>query len=116
MLTVGADILDWSCAGETWDFGKGFDAGETFGGSVFDDMIPVFAAHNFKFKAVFDWFFKHATHAINDDDTVKTFVVADSVGAETEDKSGEFQSASKAIGVFNIARRFNFEDVAGWTA
>ena len=116
MLAVGTDVLNGRSAGETGDFRKTFDAGETFRDGVFDNVIPIFAAHNFKAETVCDWFFEHATHAIDDDYTVKAFVMADSVCAKAKNESREFHGASKAVGVFNVARGFDLENIAGRTA
>lgn len=113
MLAVGTDVLDGSSAGETGDFRKTFDASETFGNGVFDDVVPVFAAHNFKAETVCDWFFEHSAHAVDDDYSVKTFVVTDSIRAKTENKSREFHGASKTVSVFDVARGFDLENIAG---
>ncbi len=115
-MAVGADVLDRGSAGETGDFRKTFDAGETFGDGVFDDVVPIFAAHNFEAETVCNWFFEHATHAVNDDYTVKTFVVADSVCAKAKNESREFHGAGKTVGVFNVARGFDLENIASRTA
>ncbi len=112
LLTVGTDVLDGGGAGETGDFGKAFDTGEAFGNGVFDDVVPVFATHNFEAEAVFDGFFEHSAHAVDDDYAVKTFVVTDGVGAKTENKSREFHGAGKAVSVFNVTRGFDLEDIA----
>ena len=112
MLAVGTDVLNGGSAGETGDFRKIFDASETFGDGVFDDVVPIFAAHNFEAETVYDWLFEHATHAVNDNDTVKTFVMTDGVGAKTENESREFHGASKTVGVFDVARGFDLENIA----
>ncbi len=108
LLAVGTDVLDGSSAGEARDFGQGFDAGETFAASILDDVIPVFAAHDFEAEAVFNGLFEHALHAVDNDDAVETFIATDGVGAVAEDKSREFERASKAVSVGDIARSFDF--------
>ena len=86
-MAVGADVLDGGGTDEAGDFGEGFDAGEAFADSVFDDMIPIFATHDAKAKAVVDRLFGDAAHAVDDDDAIVAFVVTDGVGTVAEDKS-----------------------------
>lgn len=46
-LAVGADVLNGSCAGEAGDFAEGFDAGKAALAGIRDDVVPIFAAHDF---------------------------------------------------------------------
>ena len=48
VLAVSADVLDGGGASETGDLAHGFDAGEASFHGVFDDVVPVFATHDFE--------------------------------------------------------------------
>ena len=108
LLTVGADILNRGGTGEAGDFGQSFDTSETFIASVFDNVIPIFAPHDFETDAVFDGLFEHALHTVDNNNAVETFIAADGVGAIAEDEGGKFQSAGEAVGVGDVARSFDF--------
>ena len=47
LLAVGADILNWGRAGQAGDFAHGFDTGKAFFAREFNDVVPIFSAHDF---------------------------------------------------------------------
>ena len=82
-LAVSADILNRGSSSETWNFAESFDAGKIMTAGKRDYVVPVFAAHDFEFGAVFEVGFCNAEYAVFDDDAVEAFVVTDSVCAIT---------------------------------
>ena len=108
-LAVGADVLHRGGAGEAGDLAKGFDTGEASLASVGDNVVPVFTTHDLYLGGSCRRSFPHRAryavrggvppssvtrpcnintlHAIDDNDTVETFVVAESVGAVAEYES-----------------------------
>ena len=117
VLAVGTDVLDRGGAGEAGDFAHGFDASETFGHGVFDDVVPVVATQDFEYgAAVVGWRFGDTAHAIDDNNTVEAFVVADGVGAVAHDKSGKMVLLGKTIGVGDVGGLLDFDDVASGAA
>ena len=84
-MTVSADVLYGSGAGRAGDFGQGFDAGVFVFAGVFDDCVPVGAAHG----GDDTFFFGDALHGIFDNYAVKPFVVGESVGTAAKHKSRE---------------------------
>ena len=111
-MTVSADVLDWGGAGEAGDFAQSFDSGEVFLTSVFDNIIPQLAPHNFDGVIIFN----DATDAVDDDGAVETFVVTDGVGAVAEHEDGKVVSLGKFKGFGNFAWLFYLDDVASGTA
>ena len=110
-MAVGADVLDGGSAGETGDFAHGFDAGEAMFAGIGDNVIPVFAAHDFDDA----WILLGDTaHAVDNNDTIVTFVVTDSVGAVAHDEGGELVLSGEAVGVRYFFGVFDFNNVAGW--
>ena len=71
-LAVSANILNWSGSSKTWNFAERFDAGKIMTAGKRNYVVPVFAAHDFEFGAVFEVGFCDAEYAIFDDDAVKT--------------------------------------------
>lgn len=107
-MAVGADVLYRSGAGEAGDFAQSFDAGEAFIGSIFDDVVPIFAAHDFDFDgAVWQDFIGDTLHAVDDDGAGKTFVVTNGISTVAQDKSGHAELSGKAIGIGNVGRGFD---------
>ena len=111
-MAVGADVLDGGGSGESGDFAEGFDASETSFAGIGDDVVPVFATHDFEFGTIRSGSFSDALHTVDDDCTTKTFVVANSVGAIAERYGGEVVLFGKTVGIRNFFGGFNFEDVA----
>ena len=103
-MTVSADVLNWCGAGEARDFAESLDAGEASVGGEFDYIVPEFAAHGFDGGG----FGRDATHTINNNYTIETFVVADSISATAKHKSGEIISFSETIGIGNFFGFFDF--------
>ena len=117
LLVVSADVLDGGGGGEAGDFAHGLDAGETLLAGVSDDVIPVFAAHDFDTSVmVSDRFANDSAHAIDDDDAVKAFIVADSIGAIAESEGWKLVLPGKFIGVTNFLRIFDFDNITSGTA
>ena len=112
-MAVGANILDGGTAGKTGDFAHGFDASVILVAGVFNDIVPVFTAHDF--DDVVATLCGNAAHTVDDNDAIEAFVVSESVGAVTEDESREMILAGKTIGVGNFVWAFDFDDIAGGT-
>ena len=54
------------------------------------------------------------THAVDNNNAVKTFIATNGVGAIAEDKSGEILLLSKEVSVGNIGGVFYFQNIARW--
>lgn len=115
-MTVSADVLDWGGSGETGDFGESFDAGETFLAGVFNYGIPIFATHDFEGGSGAIGRFGDAVYAVDDNDAWETFVVANGVGAVTEDKYGKAICSGEIVGLGNFLGGFNFDNISGDTS
>ena len=117
LLTVGADILHGSGAGETGDAAQSFDASETATGSKLDDTIPEFAAHDEEADfAPLGGDFGNATHAIDDNDAGETFVATDGIRTVAEDENGEMLETGEIIGVLDIGGGLDLDDITGGAA
>lgn len=105
-MAVGTDVLDRGGTGEAGDLAEGFDASETALAGISDDVVPVFAAHDFELGSGADGLGFDAGHAVDDDDAGEAFVVADGVGAIAEDKSGHVELTSEAVGIGDVSGGF----------
>lgn len=112
VLAVGADILNRGGAGEAGDFAEGFDTGETLIYGVFYDGVPVGATHGGNDSVCVS----DAGDGIPDDDTVKTLVVANSVGATAENEERKIFFVSKSKSRDNVVSGFNIYDIASGAA
>ena len=97
ILAVGADVLNGGGTGVAGDFTEGFDAGKTAFAGVGDDVVPRFAAHDSEGGFAVGAFFGDAAHTVDDNDAHEAFVVADCVGATTEDEGREMVSGGEAV-------------------
>ena len=116
LLAVGADVLDGGGTSETGDFAEGFDASKAAGAGVVDDIVPVFAAHDLYLLSetgvvTCPGSAGDATEAVDDDDAVKTCIVANGVGAVAEDKDWQILLFGKIISVGDVGLGFNFNDI-----
>ena len=118
ILAVGADVLDGGGGGVAGDAAQGFDAGEVFAASVGDDVVPVFAAHDLNYveEVLLDIFFGDAAHAVDDDGAREAFVMAERVGAATENESREILKRSEIVSVGNFGGGFDFDYITGGAA
>lgn len=111
-LAVGTDVLDWRGAGAAGDFGEGFDAGETSGAGIFDDGIPLGAAHGGDFGGgVGD-----AGDGVADDDAGVALVVSDGIGAAAEDEDGKMMLLGKSEGGGDVVLGLDVDQKAGGAA
>ena len=111
-MTVGTDILNGGTASEARNFAHGFDASEATFAGIFNDVIPIFAAHNLKFI----WGkFVDSAHAVDNNYTIKAFVVTEGVGAVAEDKSREMVLSGEAVGFGKVFGTFDFDDISSGT-
>ena len=110
ILAIGTDVLDGGTTSKTRDFTHGLDAGKAFTRRVFNDIVPVFATHDFDFAILL----RDATHAVNDDNTVEAIVVTEGVGAISENESRELGLSSEIISFGDFSRGFDFNDITSW--
>ena len=121
-MTVGADVLDGGGSGKTGDTAQGFDAGKASFASVGDDIVPWFTTHDLDGVVIFVGIaiclcdIGDAAHAVDDNDTMKTFVVTDGVGTTTKDKNGEVLGGGKFVGFGDFAWLLDFDAIFGGTA
>ena len=108
-MAVGADVLDGGAAGEAGDFAHGFDAGEVTFASVLNHVVPIFTAHDFELTGSE---FGDSAHAVNDDDAIETFIVAEGVSTITKDESREMVLSSKTVGFGEVFGAFDFDNIS----
>ena len=111
-MAVGTDVLDGRSTGKAGDFGEGFDAGIIVFAGIIYGVIPDGAAHDGE-SAVF---VGDALDGVFDEDAVKAFVVAESVGATTDDESGEIMRFGKIVGFDDVGFVFYFDEKTGRAA